>query len=106
MSVYLFDMEGEPVAFRQTWTDPYLYDCEGRWIGYFPWDDHDAVDCHGRYLGTVVDDRLVRRNDWYARPCGAVQEPPHHAIPTGTPQTPHAFPNRFAYEDIHSYLLT
>ena len=28
MSVYLFDMEGDPIAFRQTWTDPYLFDLQ------------------------------------------------------------------------------
>jgi hypothetical protein len=106
MSVYLFDMEGEPIAFRQTWTDPYLFDREGHWIGFFPWDDNDAVDREGHYLGTVVDDRLVRRNDWYARPCAAIDVFPENVAPTGTPQTPHAFPNRFAYEDVRIHLVT
>jgi hypothetical protein len=106
MSVYLFDMAGEAIAFRQTWTDPYLYDLRGHLIGWFPWDDHDAVDREGHYLGTVVDDRLVRRNDWYERPCGALRTPPADATPTGVPQTPHPFPNRFAYEDVRIHLLT
>lgn len=106
MSVYLFDMSGEAIAFRRTWTDRHVFDLRGRWIGWFPWDDHDAVDRDGRYLGTVVDDRLVRRNDWYERPCPAAPVEPVDATPTGRPLTAHAFPNCFAYEDAHVRLLT
>ena len=106
MSVYLFDMEGNPVAFRRTWTDSYLVDLQGRWIGWFPWDDHDAVDRDGHYFGTVVDDRFVRRNDWYERPCPTAATDPGDATPTGRPLTPHAFPNRFAYEDVGIHRLT
>ena len=106
MSVYLFDMEGEAIAFRRTWTDPYVFDLSGRWIGWFPWGDHDAVDRDGHYLGTVVDDRLVRRNDWYERPCSEAPTDPGEAQPTGRPLTPHAFPNRFAYEDAVVRILT
>lgn len=106
MSVYLFDMEGEAIAFRRTWTDRYVFDLRGRWIGWFPWDDHDAVDRDGHYLGTVVDDRFVRRNDWYERPCPAAPDDPGDATPTGRPLTPHSFPNRFAYEDAGIRLLT
>ena len=50
MSVYLFDMEGEAIAFRRTWTDRYVFDLRGRWIGWFPWDDHDAVELDRRPL--------------------------------------------------------
>lgn len=100
MSVYLFDMSGQPVAFRRTWTDPHVFDLDGHWIGWFPWDDNDAVDHGGDYLGTVVDDRLVRRNDWYQRPCSATPEAPERARPTGHPLVPHPFPNCFAYEDV------
>lgn len=100
MSVYLFDMGGEPVAFRRTWSDPYVFDLDGHWIGWFPWDDNDAVDLAGHYLGTVVDDRLVRRNDWYERPCQGPATEPGRAEPTGRPGTPHHFFNCFAYEDV------
>ncbi|MGA8988455.1 hypothetical protein [Aeromicrobium sp.] len=106
MSVYLFDMKGEPIAFRRTWTDPNIFDLHGDWIGWFPWGDHDAVDRTGRYLGTVVDDRFVRRNDWCARPCRDSSTHPDSATPTGLPLAPHAFPNRFAYEDVHVRILT
>ncbi|MET0953028.1 MAG: hypothetical protein ABWX57_07060 [Aeromicrobium sp.] len=100
MSVYLFDMEGHTVAFRRTWTDPYVFDLDGHWIGWFPWDDNDAADLEGHYLGTVVDDRFVRRNDWYDRPCPPVPASPGRVSPTGAPQPAHQFWNRFAYEDV------
>ena len=100
MSVYLFDMGGRPVAFRRTWTDPHVFDLDGHWVGWFPWDDNDAVDQHGDYLGTVVDDRLVRRNDWCGRPCTGTSSDPGPVERTGTPGTPHHFFNRFAYEDV------
>lgn len=100
MSVYLFDMEGHPVAFRRGWTDPHIFDTEGHWIGCFPWGDNDAVDTEGRYLGTVVGDRLVRRNDWYERPYTGLPDSPGRVKPTGSPLAPHDFPNCFAYEDV------
>jgi hypothetical protein len=100
MSVYLFDMEGHTVAFRRTWTDPHVFDLDGHRIGWFPWDDHDAVDLDGHYLGTVVGDRLVRRNDWYDRPCPPAPPEPGRVTASGTPLTPHYFPNCFAYEDV------
>ena len=100
MSVYLFDMDGEPIAFRRTWSDPYLFALDGHWIGWTPWGDDHVVDPRGEYLGSVVDDRLVRRNDWCARPCTRTAEPPGPVTPTGTPSVPHRFPNRFAYEDV------
>ncbi|AXT86531.1 hypothetical protein C6I20_16040 [Aeromicrobium sp. A1-2] len=106
MSVYLFDMGGEPIAFRRTWTDPHVFDLHGHWIGWFPWDDHDAVDREGSYLGTVVDDRFVLRNDWYARQCPDIPADPGSTTPTGRPMTPHAFPNCFAYQDLGVRLLT
>lgn len=100
MSIYLFDMGGEPVAFRRTWTDPAVFDLDGHRIGCLPWDGNDVVDLDGHYLGTVVDDRLVRRNDWYERPCPALPTDPGPVEPTGQPLTPHYFPNCFAYEDV------
>lgn len=100
MSAYLFDMAGETIAFRRTWTDPYLFDTGGRWFGWFPWGDNDAVDHNGHYLGTVVDDRLVRRNDWYERPCTSAPEDPGTAILVGHCPAPHTFPNCFAYQDL------
>ncbi|MBC7630104.1 4-fold beta flower protein [Aeromicrobium sp.] len=106
MSSYLFDMSGEVIAFRRSWADPHVFDARGDWIGWFPWDDNNAVDPDGHYLGTVVDDRLVRRNDWYDRPCTAPPPEPDTARPTGRPPTPHNFPNSFAYDDAHLQHLT
>lgn len=100
MSAYLYDMAGEVIAFRRTWTDPHVFDPAGHWLGWFPWGDNDAVDFDGRYLGTVVDDRLVRRNDWYERPCAGMPTDPGTATPRGRPSPPHQFPNCFAYEDV------
>ncbi len=100
MSVYLFDMEGQAVAFRRSWADQYLFDLNGNWIGWCPWDDNDAVDRRGQYLGTVVDDRIVRRNDLCERPCSVTPADPGRVEPTGRPLAPHDFPNRFAYQDV------
>lgn len=100
MSIYLFDMGGEPIAFRRTWSDPCVFDLDGHRIGCLPWDGHDVVDLQGHYLGSIVDDRLVRRNDWYEQPCPALPEEPERVEPTGQPRTPHYFPNCFAYEDV------
>jgi len=100
MSVYLYDMAGSTVAFRRSWTDQHLFDLGGHRIGWFPWDDNDAVDLDGHYLGTVVDDRLVRRNDWCGRVSSRTPDDPGRCEHTGEPPTPHAFPNRFAYTDV------
>lgn len=100
MSVFLFDMAGEPIAFRRTWMDPYLFDLDGQWIGWCPWNDNHVVGIDGLYLGSVVDDRLVRRNDWCERPCDRSADNPGYVAPSGTPHAPHPFPNRFAYQDI------
>lgn len=100
MSVYLYDMAGDTVAFRRTWTDQHLFDLGGRRIGWFPWDDNDAVDLDGHYLGTVIDDRLVRRNDWCGRVCSDAPDDPGRHEPTGEPSAPHLFPNGFAYTDV------
>jgi len=100
MSVYLFDMDGEAIAFRRTWSDPYLFALDGRWIGWCPWDDNHVVDPQGAYLGSVVDDRLVRLNDWCERSCDTAMPDPGTVRPHGEPVPPHRFPNRFAYQDV------
>lgn len=100
MSVYLFDMEGEPIAFRRAWNDPYVFGLDGSWIGWCPWEDHHVVDRRGEYLGSLVDDRLVRRNDWFGRLCDRTPTDPGEVAPSGDPHPPHLFPNCFAYEDV------
>ncbi len=100
MSIYLFDMGGEPVAFRRTWSDPCVFDLDGHRIGGLPWDDNDVVGLDGHYLGTVVDDRLVRRNDWCERRCDTLPDGPDHVERTGAPLAPHHFHNCFAYDDV------
>lgn len=63
MAHFLFNSHGNVIAFRRTEDDKFLWDKNGNWIGWFPWGDDDAVDKHGKYLGTVVKNRLLRRNN-------------------------------------------
>lgn len=101
MSVYLYDLDGDVIAFRRAWDDVHVFDTSGHWIGWMPWEGTDVVDARGHYLGSVVGDRLVRRNDCGNRVCAAdVVEHPEHAEPSGRPTTPLEFPNRFAYDDV------
>ncbi|WP_182263082.1 hypothetical protein [Rhodococcus sp. UFZ-B548] len=58
---FYFDRGGQPVAFRRTDGDKFLFGKSGKWIGWFPWGDADAVDTKGKYLGTVVGNRFLRR---------------------------------------------
>ena len=100
MTVYLFDLAGHAIAFRRSWDDPYVFDLDGRWIGWQPWQGNDVVAPDGHYLGSVVGDRLVRRNDCGDR-CADVTAPdPGCAHPDGPPAPPLVFPNRFAYVDV------
>jgi len=59
---FLFDTSGHAIAFRRSADDKFLWDKSGRWIGWFPWGDADAVDKEGRYLGTVIGNRLLKRD--------------------------------------------
>ena len=47
---FLFNSSGQWIAFRQ---GKYVYNTEGEWIGWLPWDDDDVVDITGGYLGTI-----------------------------------------------------
>lgn len=62
MAVFFFNNTGNPVAFRRNHEDKFLFDKTGNWIGWFPWGDNDAVDKEGNYLGTVVGNRLLKRD--------------------------------------------
>jgi hypothetical protein len=77
-----------------------VFDLDGHRIGCLPWDDNEVVDLDGHYFGTIVDDRLVRRNDWCERPCMTLPDDPGPVERTGQPSAPHYFPNRFAYQDV------
>lgn len=61
MAIFYFDTSGEPIAFRRSASDKFLFDKNGNWIGWFPWGDNDAVDADGTYLGTVVGNRFLSR---------------------------------------------
>ncbi len=47
-TLYLFNSEGEWVAFRE---GKYVFNVEAEWIG---WNDADVADRDGKYLGTVT----------------------------------------------------
>ena len=60
MTAYLHDSQGVWVAFRTEERGRFLFNPDGDWIGWFPWDDEEAVTPGGAYLGTVHGDRLFR----------------------------------------------
>ena len=59
MTQNLFNTAGQWIAFRRDPSDKYLFEKNGKWVGWFPWGDSDAVDTSGRYLGTIVRNRFV-----------------------------------------------
>ncbi|MBR7059056.1 MAG: hypothetical protein IKI22_00435, partial [Neisseriaceae bacterium] len=55
---YLFDSQGQWVAFRKK---KHVFDRYGRWIGWTPWMDNEVVTPEGVYLGTITfGNRLYR----------------------------------------------
>lgn len=55
---HLFSSAGRWIAFRQ---GKYVFDTDGRWIGWVPWGDGEVVDIEGRYVGTIFpNDRFYR----------------------------------------------
>jgi hypothetical protein len=58
-----FNSAGQFVAFRRTARDKYLFDKNGKWIGWFPWNDGYAVDTKGTYLGTIAGNRFLKENN-------------------------------------------
>ena len=55
---HLFDSSGSWIAFRK---GKYVYNPDGTWIGWLPWNDDDVVDPNGEYLATIVNkSRLYR----------------------------------------------
>ena len=59
MTAYLHDSQGTWIAYRTDDTGRFLFNPDGDWIGWFPWNDDDVVTPEGHYLGTVVGDRLL-----------------------------------------------
>jgi hypothetical protein len=58
--VHLFDSRGTWIAFR---VDKFVFDPNGKWIGWLPWDERDVVDTNGNYLGSIFHtNRLFRFN--------------------------------------------
>lgn len=84
MTAYLYDSQGVWIAFRVDDRARHLFNPDGDWIGWFPWDDGDAVTPDGDYLGTLVGDRLLFQEGHVFR---------------GTPEYPGApaYPGRASY---------
>lgn len=61
MSIPLFNLEGEAVAFVRHNGDNVLFNAKGSPIGWFAWQDDDVATWEGEYLGTVEGDRLLRK---------------------------------------------
>lgn len=63
MTVYYFDSRGSWVAFRTSDTEKNLFTPSGQWLGWLAWDNDDVCSVSTkRYLGTLVEDRLLRKN--------------------------------------------
>ena len=94
---YLFDSEGEWVAFRK---GDYLFTPLGTWLGWFPWGDDYAVDPSGDYLGTVyLGERLYRFAD--AEYLGATripEDPGYPGYPGGPGRIDRGVPPAAAYD--------
>lgn len=52
---YLYNSAGEWICFR---IKKNVFDTNGNWIGWLPWDDYDVVTTNGNYLGTICGDRI------------------------------------------------
>jgi len=53
---FLYNSRGEWIAFR---VGKNIFNTNGNWIGWMPWDDTDVVTPDGKYLGTIcVNDRF------------------------------------------------
>ena len=55
--ILLYNSKGDYIAFKK---DMYLFDVDGRWIGFFDEDEDICYDVKGRYLGTIIDNRLYK----------------------------------------------
>lgn len=55
---HLFDSQGSWIAFRK---GKYVYDRDGNWIGWLPWNDDDVVDRNSAYLATIVRKKRLYR---------------------------------------------
>lgn len=81
---HYFSSSGQWIAYRRNGGDRYLFDRQGNWIGWFPWNDNDAVDLNGEYLGTVVDENRLYRStspQGQAREVGFVTHPGRSGYP-------------------------
>ena len=58
--LFLFDTSGTWIAFR---VKKFLFNIDGKWIGWFPWKEDIAITPDGKYLGTIYNNnRLLKSN--------------------------------------------
>lgn len=102
---YLFDSQGEYVAFRKK---EYVFTPDGRWIGWTPWLDNDVYSSDGEYIGTIsFGNRLYRLVQWkhQGEEAGTIEKPvfpgtfPDPQSPGRAPLPPWAKDVNFDFEE-------
>lgn len=53
----LFNSKGDYLAFKK---GEYVYDVDGRWVGFLISDNDIVYDVDGVYLGTIINNRLYK----------------------------------------------
>ena len=61
MTQHLYNSEGVWIAFRK---DSMVFDRDGHWIGWLPWNDGEVVDTDGKYLATIVEENRLYRDEF------------------------------------------
>ena len=80
---HLFNSKGEWIAFR---IDSNVFNPQGFWVGFLPWDDSEVFDTRGFYLGHIYEyGRFYQRTDPIYK--GYPEFPKHPGYPgcTGAP---------------------
>ena len=62
---HFFDSHGNWIAFRR---GKFVFDPNGEWIGWLPWNNDEIVNPSGEYLGTIVHRSRPRLYQFENRP--------------------------------------
>ncbi|GAA1411670.1 hypothetical protein GCM10009662_52470 [Catellatospora coxensis] len=101
MTVYLFNSNGDWIAFRRSESDRYLWGSDSRWLGWFPWGDEHAVGTSGNYLGSVVrGNRLLAKLSPPSRANPAQPSSPAQPASPSSPASRAAIPMPSGFGDI------
>jgi len=82
---HFFDSRGNWIAFRR---GKFVFDPNGKWIGWLPWDNDEIVDPCGEYLGTIVNQSRSRLYHFRNRPYLGYPGYPGHPGYPGYPGYP------------------